>query len=70
MKLDNRGACPDSVKSKQKYVDLFNNFGKGANSNIPYDFHKETWRIQSADDDKDTENGYFWEWFLAQVHVF
>ena len=65
--LANRGDCPEIIAQKVKWVDNFNMFGKGEGTRIPYDYYKETWRIESAAEDKDAQKGYFWQWFLAQV---
>ena len=70
-KLANYGDCSKQIyDTKSKYIDNRNHFGKGEGATIPYDYYKETWRIESAAKDKDAEKGYFWQWFLAQVTFF
>ena len=65
--LFNRGDCPEAIKKNFKYKDSHGYFSTDTKASVPFAFFKQTWRIQSAKEDKDAEMCYFWRWFLAQV---
>ena len=66
--LPNLGDCPNLIKRNQKRNDWDPDAKKFVQ--VPYTYYETTWRIRSADNDKENNYGLFWKWFHAHVSFF
>ena len=63
--LPNLGDCPNLIRQDQKRRDWDPEIGNYVE--IPYTYYDTTWRIRSAEDDREANHGLFWKWFHAHV---
>ena len=64
-KLPNYGDCPSLIRQGAKRLDW--DPDRRRTINVPYTYFEKTWRIRSAEDDRDSNHGLFWKWFHAYV---
>ena len=65
--LPNLGDCPNLIRQDQKRRDWDPEQRKFVE--VPYTYYDTTWRIRSAEDDREANHGLFWKWFHAHVSV-
>ena len=63
--LPNLGDCPNLIRQDQKRRDWDPEQRKFVE--VPYTYYETTWRIRSAEDDREANHGLFWKWFHAHV---